>query len=225
MVVVVEFRMLGPLDVRGPDGAVAIRGRHHPRALALLLDEANRVVPVDRLAAGLWDEAPPESARQQIQSVISGLRRQLGPEGTRLQRIGAGYRLEVEARELDVLRCKAHETRARDLRSAGRTEAAAAELRSALREWRGPVLAGVKGRLVEATAARLEKYRLVLVERRIDLDLDRGADVELIADGTSPLRVRYRSVVGGSGPRKALGFGRAHHEPHTLCLATGIECT
>ncbi|WP_181245914.1 AfsR/SARP family transcriptional regulator [Glycomyces artemisiae] len=191
-----EFRMLGPLDVRGPDGAVAIRGRHHPRALALLLDEANRVVPVDRLAAGLWDEAPPESARQQIQSVISGLRRQLGPEGTRLQRIGAGYRLEIEARELDVLRCKAHETRARDLRSAGRTEAAAAELRSALREWRGPVLAGVEGRLVEATAARLEKYRLVLVERRIDLDLDRGADVELIAElrqltAEQPLQQRF----------------------------------
>ena len=50
-----EFRILGPLRVHRAGAAVAISGRHHPKALAMLVEEANRVVPVDRLTGALWE--------------------------------------------------------------------------------------------------------------------------------------------------------------------------
>ena len=47
-----EFRILGPLEVIGDDGAsVAVGGSRERGVLALLLLSANRVVPSERLAA------------------------------------------------------------------------------------------------------------------------------------------------------------------------------
>jgi DNA-binding winged helix-turn-helix (wHTH) protein len=117
---VVQFRMLGPLEVDTSAGPVAITGRHHPRLLAMLLDDANQVVSGDRLAAGLWDDRPPSTAVRQVQNIAAALRRQLGPAGDRLRRIGSGYRIDVEADELDVLRCKRNEALAREHRDADR---------------------------------------------------------------------------------------------------------
>ena len=49
-----EFRILGPLEVIGDDGArVAVGGSRERGVLALLLLSANRVVPSERLAADL----------------------------------------------------------------------------------------------------------------------------------------------------------------------------
>jgi DNA-binding SARP family transcriptional activator len=191
-----EFRVLGPLEVLGDDGPVSIRGRLHPKLLVMLLDEANRIVPVDRLITGLWEDLPPDSARQQVHNVIGGLRKQLGRDGARLRTVGAGYRLEVADRELDVLRCREREARARELRSERRLSEAAAELSAALDEWRGPVLAGLEGRMVEATARRFEEYRLALIENRIDIDLDLGAGDSMITElrqltAAEPLRQRF----------------------------------
>ncbi|WP_158299942.1 AfsR/SARP family transcriptional regulator [Glycomyces paridis] len=188
--------MLGPLEVRGDDGPLPLRGRHHPKLLAMLLDEADRVVPVDRITAALWDEDPPESARQQIHNVVAGLRAQLGPAGSRLRTVGDGYRMELATGELDALRCKANEAEARALLDAGDREAAAEALRAALAEWRGPVLAGLKGRTVESVALRWEEHRLALVEKRIDLDLDTRAHDDLVPElrqltAAQPLRQRF----------------------------------
>lgn len=189
-----EFRVLGPLTVSGDGRDLPIRGRHHPRLLAILLDQANRVVPVDRLIAGLWDGTPPESARQQIQNVVASLRRQLDDSGQRLETVGSGYRINVAPHELDLLRCKTKESEASRLREAGRPEGAGAALRSALDEWRGPAMADLEGRMIEAAARRLEEYRLALQEEWIDieLELERDPTVELrqlTAD--HPLRQRF----------------------------------
>ena len=53
-----EFRVLGPLEVVGNAGAVKLGGRRQRAVLAILLLEANRVVPVERIADGLYGEAP-----------------------------------------------------------------------------------------------------------------------------------------------------------------------
>ena len=52
-----EFRLLGPLEVIGDDGASVPLGGARPRALlALLLLNANDVVSTDRLIDGVWGE-------------------------------------------------------------------------------------------------------------------------------------------------------------------------
>lgn len=98
----VSFRILGVLEVGTPEGPVAIQGRHHPRLLAMLLAEANHVVPTERLAAALWEDGPPSTAARQVQNIAAALRRQLGPAGERLRSTGSGYRIDVEADELDL---------------------------------------------------------------------------------------------------------------------------
>jgi DNA-binding SARP family transcriptional activator/tetratricopeptide (TPR) repeat protein len=177
-----EFRILGPLEVRGPGGAMVLTGRHHPRLLAMLLVEANRTVPSERLAAGLWDGAAPSTAARQLQNIAAALRRQLGPLGDRLRNVGSGYRIEVSDQELDLLRCKRHEAGAQAHRAAGRFAEAEASLDEALAEWRGPALAGVAGTSLAAAAVRLEDYRLALAEERAEIGLHLGRHEQLVRE-------------------------------------------
>jgi DNA-binding SARP family transcriptional activator len=45
----VEFRVLGPLEVQGPDGALSLGGSKQRAVLAHLVLRANSVVPADLL--------------------------------------------------------------------------------------------------------------------------------------------------------------------------------
>jgi DNA-binding SARP family transcriptional activator len=169
-----SFRILGALEVLTPEGLVTIEGRHHPRLLAMLLAEPNQVVPAERLATGLWDDRPPSTAARQVQNIAAALRRRLGALGDRLRKIGSGYRIDVAADELDLLRCERSEAAAREHREAGRLADAERALEDALAEWRGPSLAGLSGATLEREARRLDDYRLDLTEERIDLSLHLG---------------------------------------------------
>src|SRR5436309_16012763 len=71
----VRFRVLGPLSVAG-NVLAASRER---TVLAVLLLEPNRLVPVERLIDAVWGDNPPVTARAQIHTCISRLRRALGP--------------------------------------------------------------------------------------------------------------------------------------------------
>src|SRR5919199_690511 len=97
-----EFRILGPLEVRGEAGAVALGGAKQRALLALLLLNANQLVSSDRLIDALWDERPPATARKALQLYVSHLRKLLGRE--RLCTEAAGYVLRVGAEELDLAR-------------------------------------------------------------------------------------------------------------------------
>ena len=53
-----EFRVLGPLDVRRGGRSVAPAGARRRCLLAMLLLDADQVVPVERLIDGVWGESP-----------------------------------------------------------------------------------------------------------------------------------------------------------------------
>ena len=55
-----EFRVLGPLEVRVDGDAVPLGGRRPRALLAVLLLHPNEVVPADRLIEELWGEDSPE---------------------------------------------------------------------------------------------------------------------------------------------------------------------
>jgi DNA-binding SARP family transcriptional activator len=58
----VQFRILGPLEVRDGERVVPLGGTRRQAVLALLLLDANRIVSVDRLIDGVWGDAPPSGA-------------------------------------------------------------------------------------------------------------------------------------------------------------------
>src|SRR4051812_16254508 len=124
-----EFRILGPLEVRSNGQAVDLGGPKQRALLALLLLDANHVVARDRLIDALWDESPPETARKALQVHVSQLRKLVGRD--RLATRDPGYVLRVDPGELDAARCA-------QLLEEGRPD-------DALELWRGPALGDLAG--------------------------------------------------------------------------------
>src|SRR3954452_5286954 len=135
-----EFRILGPIEVHGERGALAL-GPVKPRAvLAVLLLCANEPVSAERLALSLWGEEAPVGATRTVQVYVSRLRKALGdPEA--LATTPAGYRLRVCPGELDAERFERDLEAGRRALAAGDSERAGDLLRAALGLWRGPPLA------------------------------------------------------------------------------------
>ncbi len=155
-----EFRLLGPVEVRGDDGERVPLGGRRPRALlALLLLNANRPVATDRLIDAVWGEAPPASVRGALQVHVHALRKALGRD--RIVTEPPGYLARVEEGELDA-------DRFARLVEAG-------SFAEALTLWRGPALADLASEdFARADAARLDEARLSAQEAHIAAELDAG---------------------------------------------------
>src|SRR6266540_5117591 len=97
-----DYRVLGPVEVRGSEGPLPLGGTKQRALLALLLLNANRVVSRDRLIDSLWGDEPPETAVTSVQVYISRLRKLL-PAGTLVTR-PPGYVLEVDPEAIDLQR-------------------------------------------------------------------------------------------------------------------------
>src|SRR6266542_1122606 len=97
-----EYRVLGPLEVRDGDRSLPLAGAKQRALLALLLVNANHVLSRDRLIDELWGNEPPETAVTSLQVYVSRLRKLLPPD-TLLTR-PPGYLLELEPDELDLHR-------------------------------------------------------------------------------------------------------------------------
>jgi DNA-binding SARP family transcriptional activator/tetratricopeptide (TPR) repeat protein len=182
-----RFRVLGPLEVWDGSRRVPVGGPQQRALLAVLLLNANRVVPVEQLVAYLWGERPPATARGLLQGCVAQLRRAL-PAGAASQPLVTrppGYLLRVEPGELDLDRFEELVAAAEKTATAGRAEAlgaASALLAEALALWHGPALGGVPPATREARAASLEERRLGVLERRIDLDLRLGRQADLVGE-------------------------------------------
>jgi DNA-binding SARP family transcriptional activator len=190
----IEFGVLGSLEVRR-DGVVVDRLTAKQRALlAVLLVHANEVVSVDRLVDGLWPAHPPATANGVVQTYVSRLRKGLEP--ARLVTVEPGYRLVVDADELDAARFEALLGAGRAALLDGDVEAAARRLWDGLGLWRGPALADVGDAAeLRAEALRLDELRMLAVEARVDADLALGRHGELVAElerlvAEHPLRER-----------------------------------
>ncbi|WP_203913543.1 AfsR/SARP family transcriptional regulator [Rhizocola hellebori] len=172
------FRVLGPLHVVD----ARITASRQQIVLAVLLLEANHVVPVGRLVDAVWEDAPPATAKSQIQICISTIRRALSHAGLgdRIDTSPAGYQIRVADGELDLRTFN-------DLVSEGRTavrehrlEAAASAFRRALALHPGSPLVGLDSRVVRAAAARLAERRLTAAEEYLEVELRLGRHRELI---------------------------------------------
>src|SRR5262249_32980970 len=151
-----DFRILGPLEVRDGAREVRVRGGKQRALLALLLVNANRTLALDRIVDELWGADVPESAHKMVQIYVSKLRKGLQPG--ELQTPPPGYALQLEPGELDLQRAEQLVADARASVGAGRPEAASAGFREALELWRGPALAEFASEpFAQTEAPRLEE--------------------------------------------------------------------
>jgi predicted ATPase/DNA-binding SARP family transcriptional activator len=181
---VLEFRILGPLEVRRDGDLVDLGGPRQRALLAVLITRPNESVGADALMQALWgDDAPPTAAKA-LQVAVSRLRRSLGPAGERLQTAGGGYRLVVEPGELDAARFE---------------ELRATSPREALALWRGPALADLRYEpALQPDVRRLEELRGAAIEDRLEAELALGDHARLAGElealvAEQPLRERLRA--------------------------------
>jgi DNA-binding SARP family transcriptional activator len=193
----VDFRILGPVEMRSESRPLEVAGARQKALLAVLLLHAGEPVSRERLIADLW-ERPPDGAAKTVQAVVSRLRRALGADAGRLISSAAGYRLRVEPGELDLARFERLCQEGRRALAADRHQRAAARLRAALEEWRGPALADVAFEpFAPPEVARLEDLRAAAIEDRVEADLAAGRGAELVGEleglvSAEPLRDRLR---------------------------------
>jgi DNA-binding SARP family transcriptional activator len=190
-----EFRILGNLEAEADGRLLPLHGSSVQRLLAILLLDANRVVPLSRLVEGLWDEDAPDTAVKQAQDAVGRLRRVLTASGASdaIVTDSAGYRIRVAADGLDAGLFEAEVAQAERAASDGRLAVAAELLRSALALWRGPFLAGMTGRVIESAATAWNERRYVVSEMYYDHQLALGRHREIAAElsgftGDHPLR-------------------------------------
>jgi WD40 repeat protein/DNA-binding SARP family transcriptional activator len=176
-----EFRILGPLEVRSELGAIELGGTKPRAVLAVLLLHANEPVSAERLAMAVWGEEASAGTPKNVQVNVSRLRRVLGDDV--LETTPAGYRLRVRPGELDVQRFEQRVEQGRRALAAGRAQEAATFLREAEGMWRGPPLADLANLpFAAAEIARLEEQQLAVIEARVEAEASAGLHAELVGE-------------------------------------------
>lgn len=232
-----EFAILGSLEIRSGSTLIPVNGALQRRVLVTLLLEAGRVVPISRLVAAAWNEEPPDSAEHQVRKTVAKLRSRLPHGPDIIVTDGPGYRAVVATERLDLLCYQQLLRQARESLEEGETEQAAGQLREALALWRGPVLSGSGGRVVDAASTALEEQRLTAAEQLYDLCIDAGEAAEITGElrvlvDEHPLRETLRSrlmlALYHSGQQAAAldEFARVRsHLADELGIDPGVELT
>jgi DNA-binding SARP family transcriptional activator/tetratricopeptide (TPR) repeat protein len=188
----VQFGILGPLQVSESGRVVAITAGRDRVVLAMLLLRPGQIVATDELIDALWDDDPPATARGQLQTCVSRLRRTLPPGAILTDPAGYGIRIG-NGDDLDSL------TFARLMAGARSSDGTAGKhLSEALRLWRGAALAGIDSRAVRHQAAVLDEQHATAIEDWLDQELDDGRDRDLVPELSGlveqyPLRERLRA--------------------------------
>ncbi|GAA4914826.1 BTAD domain-containing putative transcriptional regulator [Streptomyces coeruleoprunus] len=193
-----HFAVLGPVRARlGGDHLPS--GSPQQRALlAALLLRDGRTATAAELIDAIWGEEPPSQALAAVRTYASRLRKVL-PPGVLVSESG-GYAIRVHADALDLNVAQELAAEAEKARAGGDRAQARALIGKSLGLWDGEALASVPGPYAENQRARLEEWRLQLIETRLDLDLECGHHAEAVSELTAltaahPLRERLRELL------------------------------
>ena len=193
-----RFSVLGP--VRAWRGGEALpSGSPQQRALlAALLLRDGRTATASELIDAIWGEDPPSQALAAVRTYASRLRKILTANA--LVSESGGYAVRIRRDSLDLAVAQELATEAEKARAAGDRCQARVLINKSLGLWDGEPLANVPGPYAENQRARLEEWRLQLLETRLDLDLEVGCHAEAVSELTAltaahPLRERLRELL------------------------------
>ena len=229
-----RFRVLGHLEVQGPDGWTAISAAKWRSLLACLLVRPGQLVPTESLIFELWGENPPSTANNMVSIYVHRLRKEVigDAEGRILVRQAPGYLLRMAPGDVDIQVFEALVGRGRSELAAERADRAAELLGEALGLWRGPLLADVPPSPALVIAAdRAAELWLDATELRTEADLacDRAAQVVaelrgLVAD--HPIRERLWALLVRAldeAGRRAEAFEAYALARRTIAEELGVE--
>ena len=227
-----DYAVLGPLNVSGPQGPIELKAPKQRVLLAvLLLAYRDDSVSAARLVDELWGNDPPATAAKAVQVHLSKLRSALGPEQPIVTR-PSGYAVDIEPEQLDLARFEALSERARAAGRDGDPQAAAGLWREALSLFRGRPLEDVPLRGLAATeASRLAELQVAALEERIALELELGEHVAVAGElqalvAEHPYRERLHAqlmlALYRSG-RQAEALDAFRHARRTLVEDLGLE--
>src|ERR1700749_3270382 len=100
-----EFRILGPIELRSAGRPQALGPARERCVLAILLLTPGTVVPAETLIDRLWDTRPPAQARETLSAYVARLRASLREAiGDTVQLAGRsrGYTLGIEPEVVDL---------------------------------------------------------------------------------------------------------------------------
>lgn len=178
----IDFTLLGSLEVMCGGAQLKLGGRKQRVLLAMLMCNANELVPTDLLIDALWGTTLPRTAEQNLRVYIYHLRRILGSD-QRIAWRAPGYMLTVLPGELDIDRFGELTTAGNDALARHALADGSELLDRALRLWRGPALAGLLDvEPLRARAVHLEERRLDALEKRITADIALGRHANLVAE-------------------------------------------
>ena len=130
-----EYRLLGPLEVLR-DGHPVTLGKGAERALiALLVLHAGRPLSADAVIGALWGERAPATAREMVRNYVGSARRHLGSDT--IETTQHGYVLAAADSAIDVRRFELLAREGADALAAGDADAAVIKVEEALALWRG----------------------------------------------------------------------------------------
>jgi predicted ATPase/DNA-binding SARP family transcriptional activator len=191
-----DMRVLGPMRAIRAGRDLPLGGPKQRSVLALLLLEAGRVVPSERLVDELWRGRPPPGAVKTLRSYISRLRTLLGPDAALIFR-GGGYMLELEQAHVDAAGFELLVEEGQAALARGAARVAADRFREGLALWHGRAFADVVDiASLALESRRLEELRLTALEGRIEAELDLGLHAQLVGQletlvAEHPLRERF----------------------------------
>ncbi|MCG5213792.1 BTAD domain-containing putative transcriptional regulator [Streptosporangium soli] len=174
--------MLGPLVVADDGHELPLGGNKLRVVLSGLLLRPGETVPATRLAAWLWEGEidDPDRAKATVHSYVNRLRRQPGLREV-VRTVQDGYRAEVDAGSLDLLRFRALARSGRTSAAAGDLVTAARDLSAAIGLWRGPVLSNVDSAALHAEeAGPVTEEWLLVQEQWLDVGLRTGRHADLV---------------------------------------------
>lgn len=150
-------------------GSRSLRRGRSGVVLAALALSAGRPLRLDAPADRVWGERLRQSAKASLHTHVMRLRRILGTELIRT--VPAGYLLDVDPDQVDVLRFRRLAAEAASLENPVKSRDM---LSAALELWRGEPLQGLRSETLHRdVSAVLAEERLTALQRRIDLDLGR----------------------------------------------------
>jgi DNA-binding SARP family transcriptional activator len=182
-----EFRLLGPVEMRVASQRADIGHARQRAVLAVLLLDLNKVVSADRLIDRVWGEEPPVSVRNVVYGLVAKLKAvitEASVPGVGLSRRDTGYILEADPELLDLHLFRQQAALAS---TAHGHDEASALLRSALSNWHGEALAGLNSSWLASMRHALEQQRIAVVLELNDIELRQGRHHAVVGELTELL--------------------------------------